>query len=47
MSLRFFLLVTVLVAGCQHGPPKESGPFREAELAEVVKLDPGIRLDVR
>jgi D-alanyl-D-alanine dipeptidase len=28
-------------------PPKEPGPFRAADLVEVVKLDPTIHLDVR
>jgi D-alanyl-D-alanine dipeptidase len=28
-------------------PPVEPGPFREADLAEIVKLDPEIHLDVR
>jgi D-alanyl-D-alanine dipeptidase len=28
-------------------PPVEPGPFREADLVEIVKLDPRIRLDVR
>jgi len=41
------LLFTVLVAGCQHTPPRESGRFRETDLVEVVKLEPTIRLDVR
>ena len=41
------LLLTVLLTGCQHGPPRESGQFREADLVEVVKLEPTIRLDVR
>jgi D-alanyl-D-alanine dipeptidase len=49
MSLRgsIFLLATFLFAGCQHGPPRESGRFRAAELVEVVKLDPTIKLDIR
>ncbi len=49
MKLHFsvFLLVAVLFAGCQHGPPKESGQFRQTELVEVVTLDPTIRLDIR
>lgn len=29
------------------GPPKEPGPFRAADLVEIVKLDPTIHLDVR
>ena len=40
-----------LLGGCATapaaGPPKEPGPFREADLVEIVKLDPAIRLDVR
>lgn len=28
-------------------PPVEPGPFRSADLVEIVKLDPGIHLDVR
>ena len=49
MTLRFsvFLLAIFLFAGCQHGPPTESGQFRESELVEVVKLDPTIKLDIR
>ncbi|HEY2951398.1 MAG TPA: M15 family metallopeptidase [Verrucomicrobiae bacterium] len=47
MSVRFLLLITLLLAGCQHGPPKESGQFREAELVELVRLDPTLRLDIR
>jgi D-alanyl-D-alanine dipeptidase len=41
------LLAAVLLAGCQHGPPKESGKFREPDLVEVAQLDPTIRLDIR
>ena len=29
------------------GPPREKGPFREADLVELQTLDPTIRLDVR
>jgi D-alanyl-D-alanine dipeptidase len=48
MFVRFSItvLLTVLLAGCQHAPPRESGQFREAALVEVVKLDPTIRLDI-
>lgn len=28
-------------------PPVEPGPFLEAELVEIVRLDPGLRLDIR
>lgn len=30
-----------------EGPPREKGPFREADLVELQTLDPTIRLDVR
>lgn len=40
------LLLLSLVAFAQ-GPPKETGPFREPELREIVKLDPTIKLDIR
>ena len=41
------LFVTVLLAGCQHGPPKESGQFREPDLVAIISLDSTIRLDIR
>ena len=41
------LLTVVLLAGCQHGPPKESGKFRQTDLVEITGLDPTIRLDIR
>jgi zinc D-Ala-D-Ala dipeptidase len=41
------LLTTLLCAGCQHGPPKERGHFRESDLVEIAQLDPTIRLDIR
>ena len=46
---RFLIPValTVMLAGCQHGPPRESGSFRRADLVELIKLDPTIRLDIR
>jgi D-alanyl-D-alanine dipeptidase len=49
MSSRFTpaLLLSLLVAGCQHGPPRESGHFRDADLVEIRRLDPSIRLDIR
>jgi CubicO group peptidase (beta-lactamase class C family)/D-alanyl-D-alanine dipeptidase len=34
-------------AALQAEPPQEAGDFREAELVEVTKLDPTIRLDIR
>lgn len=40
-----------IAGGCatapSAGPPKEPGPFRAADLVEIVKLDPAIHLDVR
>jgi D-alanyl-D-alanine dipeptidase len=29
------------------GPPREKGPFRNADLVELVTLDPAIKLDIR
>ncbi|PYI87915.1 MAG: D-alanyl-D-alanine dipeptidase, partial [Verrucomicrobia bacterium] len=40
-------ITSILLVGCQHGPPKESGQFREPDLVEIIKLDPTIRLDIR
>ena len=40
----------VLLAACStvpRHPPVEPGPFREADLVEIVKLDPDVHLDVR
>lgn len=39
-----------ILAACAtvaQSPPKEPGPFRAAELVELVKVDPTIHLDVR
>jgi len=47
---RFFpalLLTSLLVDGCKHGPPHESGQFREPDLVEVIKPDPTLHLDIR
>ncbi|MEO8069110.1 MAG: M15 family metallopeptidase [Flavobacteriales bacterium] len=38
------LLVAAFVVG---QPPKEPGPFRPADLVEIVKLDKSIKLDIR
>jgi len=31
----------------RESPPKEAGPFRKAELVELITLDPGFHLDIR
>jgi zinc D-Ala-D-Ala dipeptidase len=41
------LLLILLVVALAQGPPVESGPFRQPDLVELVKLDPTIRLDIR
>lgn len=49
-SLAFLIFLSSLVAPllyAQDGPPVEAGPFRTPDLVELVKLDPGIRLDIR
>lgn len=40
-------LCTSACATAPQGPPVEPGPFRQADLVEIVKVDPTIRLDVR
>jgi D-alanyl-D-alanine dipeptidase len=42
-----FVVAAMALCGCQRGPPKESGNFRESDLVEVAKLDPTVRLDIR
>ena len=39
-------LVCLILASCQ-GPPREQGDFRPANLVELVKLDPALRLEIR
>jgi D-alanyl-D-alanine dipeptidase len=42
------LLATLLLAEAPaSGPPREKGPFRRADLVELVALDPTIKLDIR
>jgi D-alanyl-D-alanine dipeptidase len=43
------LVCALLLAACSTvaRPPVEPGPFREADLVEIVTLDPTIHLDVR
>jgi D-alanyl-D-alanine dipeptidase len=45
--LSIIFSVGLILLGCQHGPPKESGKFRESDLVELIKLDPTIRCDIR
>jgi D-alanyl-D-alanine dipeptidase len=37
----------LLLLGCQHSPPRETGTFRENDLLEIAELDPTIQLDIR
>jgi len=46
-ALLFLFLVPFSATPSQDSPPREAGPFRSAELVEIVKLDPSIRLDIR
>jgi zinc D-Ala-D-Ala dipeptidase len=41
------LVLLLAGAGCAARPPRESGPFREPDLVELVALDPSIHLDIR
>jgi zinc D-Ala-D-Ala dipeptidase len=47
--MRLFLATALLIAsvGSQDAPPKETGAFREADLVELITLDPTIKLDIR
>lgn len=41
-------IALLLVAGCAATrPPREAGPFRPPDLVELVRLEPGLRLDIR
>src|SRR2546421_6739661 len=46
LKISFFVSL-VLSAVAAQGPPIESGPFRQPDLVEIIKLDPTIRLDIR
>jgi D-alanyl-D-alanine dipeptidase len=46
MTMRLAVAVGIVWA-LADGPPREAGPFRDADLVELVTLDPTIRLDVR
>jgi zinc D-Ala-D-Ala dipeptidase len=41
------ILATQTMPSFGHGPPKEEGQLRKADLIELKKIDPTIRLDVR
>jgi len=36
-----------LLAACSSRPPRETGPFRQSDLVELVEVDPTIHLDIR
>jgi D-alanyl-D-alanine dipeptidase len=46
-SRALVLATLVVLSGCAARPPRESGPFREPDLVELVTLDPTIHLDIR
>jgi D-alanyl-D-alanine dipeptidase len=39
--------VGLIMVSCRSGPPIERGEFKPADLVELVKLDPTLRLDIR
>jgi len=41
------LLLQAAPAGARQQPPKEEGRFRRPDLVEIIKLERGIRLDIR
>lgn len=46
-TLAPLLACLALPVGTEQGPPREAGPFRKADLVELVTLDPSLKLDVR
>lgn len=41
------LFLALLATSFAQGPPVETGPFRQPDLVEIIKLDPTIKLDIR
>jgi zinc D-Ala-D-Ala dipeptidase len=37
----------VIVPATESSPPKEQGEFRKADLVELIKFDPNVKLDIR
>ncbi|HEY8225801.1 MAG TPA: M15 family metallopeptidase [Pyrinomonadaceae bacterium] len=46
-SISVLLSLSLVSVAFSQGPPKETGPFRQPDLVELVKIDPTIRLDIR
>jgi D-alanyl-D-alanine dipeptidase len=46
-GLAVLILAVLFAPGCQHGPPREAGPFRPTDLVELNRLDATLRLDIR
>ena len=44
--IALLLVLTVWTLSAQ-GPPVETGPFRQPDFVEIIKLDPTIKLDIR
>ncbi|HEX9690417.1 MAG TPA: M15 family metallopeptidase [Thermoanaerobaculia bacterium] len=47
LALAWLLVAATSCSTVPQHPPVEPGPFRQADLVEIVKLDPTIHLDVR
>src|SRR5436190_13404483 len=46
-ALALGLLLSATLLAQSQQPPKETGPFRQPDLVELIKLDPTIKLDIR
>lgn len=46
-GLTLLALMLAVAAGCRSKPPKEPGPFRDPDFAEIIQLDPTIHPDIR
>jgi zinc D-Ala-D-Ala dipeptidase len=47
LSALVLLIFSSHQPAAQDGPPREAGPFRQPDLVELVKVEPGLKLDIR
>ena len=47
LFLLLLIFSSLLMNGCATKPPNESGDFKTTDLAELIKLDPSFKLDIR
>ena len=47
LRLSAWMLLCLHLVSCQSRPPKARGEFRPADLVELIKMDPSLRLEIR